>query len=148
MVIARRPLSALIARFCGPDADAAKVLGVTPEQLRLLDQGRAAIPPVRFENTVRRIGHRCKAADVQQALEEAHTNLKVPGAFMQRITLCSEDLARRGRQARQDVLREHFPVSLERDQVAGPDAKLQFTWKPAVVLVEPPQGADRLDSLG
>jgi len=146
MATGRQTLSALIARFCGPAADAAKVLGITAEQMRLLDQGRAVIPPGSFEYTVRRIGHQCKAADVQQALAEAYTNRRVNGTFAQRITRCAEELARRGRRAHKEVLQEHFPDPLERDQVAGPDAKLRLEWKPAVILIDKPTGADRLDS--
>ena len=81
---------------------------------------------------------------MQLALDESFDNARVPRDFTQRIKTCAEDLARRWRSTIDDVLREHFPDSLERDQVMGPDDKLRLKWKPAVVLVEPPQGEGRL----
>jgi hypothetical protein len=123
---------------CGVhQAHVVRFLGISKEELELLDSGQAEIPDSDIPELARRIGRSCDEIDLRRVLADVK-RVPCPAGLQRRLGECSmEWQARAGEKVDAPrFLDERFPDVLERRQVVGPNDAGNFEWRRVIVRFE------------
>src|SRR5262249_12557379 len=115
----------------------ARTLGVTYEELHLLDCGCARVLDSDVPEVAKRIGSLCTTEDVQNVLVRLGAN-PPPRDLCQRIDRASSEFIVSGSMEPSRFLDEHFRDPFERRQVRGPNLMNQFEWHRALIRIKAP----------
>src|SRR5262245_14092293 len=121
---------------CGVhQAHVARFLGISKEELELLDHGQAEVPDSDIPELARRIGRTCDGLELRHVLGELK-RVPCPSGLQRRLGECSMEWRASKRLDAARFLDARFTDELERRQVVGPNGVGNFEWRRTVVRFE------------